>query len=141
MAIVADSGGIYGLYDKRDSAHIRLRGTVERERTRMIIPSVALGEIDYLLRVRLGTRALMQFLSDVEKGAFEIEAVTSEDLRRCRSLIMKYANLDLGLCDSAVVAVAERLGIDRILTVDQRDFRAIRSSKGKVFRLLPLDRT
>ena len=141
MAIVADSGGIYGLYDKRDSAHIRLRGAVERERTRMIIPSVALGEIDYLLRVRLGTRALMQFLSDVEKGAFEIEAVTSEDLRRCRSLIMKYANLDLGLCDSAVVAVAERLGIDRILTVDQRDFRAIRSSKGKVFRLLPLDRT
>lgn len=140
MAIVADSGGIYGLYDSRDFAHVRLREAVERERTRIIIPAVALGEIDYLLRVRLGSRALVEFLSDVEKGAFEIEPVTSEDLRRCRSLIIKYANLDLGLCDSAVVAVAERLGVDCILTVDQRDFRAVRSSRGRPFRLLPSDR-
>jgi uncharacterized protein len=140
MAIVADSGGIYGLYDARDSAHVRLRGAVERERSRIVIPSVALGEIDYLLRARLGNRALVQFFSDVEKGAFDIEPVTAEDLRRCRTLIIKYSNLDLGLCDSAVVAVAERLGVDVILTVDQRDFRAIRSSKGKAFRLLPSDR-
>jgi len=60
-------------------------------------------------------------------------------MRRCRSLITRYLNLDLGLCDSAVVAVAERLGVDRILTVDGRDFRAIRSVRGKAFRLLPAD--
>ena len=97
MAIVADSGGVYGLYDRRDSAHGRLRAAVERERDRIVIPCVALGEIDYLLRARLGSRALMQFLSDVEAGAFEIEPVTAEDLRRCRALISKYGELDLGL--------------------------------------------
>ena len=41
--------------------------------------------------------------------------------------------------DASVVAVAERLGTDRILTVDQRDFRVVRSARGKAFYLLPGD--
>jgi len=139
MALVADSGGIYGLYDRRDSAHGKLREALERERDQIVIPSATLGEVDYLLRVRLGTRALLQFLSDVDAGAFRVEAVTPTDLRRCAALLEKYSDLDLGLCDAAVIAVAERLGTDRILTVDERDFRAIRSVRGKSFRLLPAD--
>lgn len=139
MAIVADSGGIYGLYDRRDAAHAALRRVVERERDRMVIPCVVLGEIDYLLRVRLGTQALVQFLSDLDQGAFSVEALGAEDFRRCAALLRKYGDLDLGLCDCAVVAIAERLGVNRILTVDQRDFRAVRPAHGKTFRLLPAD--
>ena len=139
MAIVADSGGVYGLYDRRDSAHARLRAAVERERDQLVIPSVVLGELDYLLRVRLGQRALLQFLSDLDAGAFLLETIAPADLRRCAELLEKYSDLDLGLCDAAVVAVAERLGTDRILTVDERDFRAVRSARGKPFRLLPGD--
>lgn len=139
MAVVADSGGVYGLYDRRDSAHVRLRAALEHERDQIVIPSVVLGEIDYLLRVRLGSKALLQFLADLDAGAFVLEAVTSEDLNRCVVLLSKYADLDLGLCDASVVAVAERLGTNRILTVDERDFRAVRSVRGKSFRLLPAD--
>ena len=139
MALVADSGGIYGLYDRRDSAHRGLRAAVESEREEIVLPSVILGELDYLLRIRLGARALIQVLSDLEAGAFTIENMTPADFRRCAVLLEKYANLDLGLCDAAVVAVAERLRTDRILTVGERDFRAIRSVRGKAFRLLPGD--
>ena len=139
MAIVADSGGIYGLYDRRDSNHARLRAVVEKERDRIVIPAPSLGEIDYLLRVRLGTAALLQFLADIEQGAFHVENLTPQDLRRCAGLLAKYSDLGLGLCDAAVVAVAERLATDRILTVDEPDFRAIRSAHGKPFRLLPSD--
>ena len=140
MAIVADSGGIYGLYDRRDSAHASLRAAIEQERDQIIIPSPLLGEIDYLMRARLGARALLQFLQDVDLGAFRIEAVTVEDLRRCYWLLDKYSELDLGLCDACVIAVAERAGTHRILTVDERDFRAIRSIHGRSFRSLPADR-
>lgn len=139
MALIADSGGIYGLYDRRDSAHPSLRAVVEHERERIVLPSVILGELDYLLRARLGLRALLQFLADLEAGAFTVYELTSEDLRRCGALLAKYSELDLGLCDAAVVAAAERLGADRILTVDQRGFRLIRSLRGKPFRLLPAD--
>jgi predicted nucleic acid-binding protein len=139
VAIIADSGGIYGLYDRRDSAHASLRAAVVRESDRIVIPAPSLGEIDYLLRVRLGANALLQFLADIERGAFHVESLMPQDLRRCAALLAKYSDLDLGLCDAAVVAVAERLGTDRILTVDERDFRAIRSVGGKTFRLFPAD--
>ena len=139
MAIIADSGAVYGLYDLRDASHTRLRKAVETERDLIVLPAPTLGEIDYLLRSRLGNTALLHFLADVQEGAFAIESMTMADVRRCAALIEKYRDLDLGLADASVVALAERLGTDRILTVDQRDFRVLRSARGKPFRLLPAD--
>jgi predicted nucleic acid-binding protein len=106
----------------------------------LILPAPTLGEIDYLLRVRLGNAALLRFLADLQEGAFVVEALTLADLKTCAALISKYHDLDLGLSDASVVAVAERIGTDRILTVDRRDFRAIRSVRGRSFRLLPAER-
>jgi len=37
------------------------------------------------------------------------------------------------------MATAERLNVLRILTVDERDFRAVVSRDGRPFRLLPAD--
>ena len=139
MAIVADSGGIYGLYDRADSAHTALRAAIEHDPDEIVISSVSLGEIDYLLRARLGNRALLQFLADIESSAFRVEPITSADLAYCERLLRKYADLDLGLCDAAVIATADRLGTNRILTVDERDFRVMRTLRGKPFRLLPAD--
>ncbi|HEY7307671.1 MAG TPA: PIN domain-containing protein [Bryobacteraceae bacterium] len=139
MAIIADSGAVYGLYDRRDAFHSGIRSAIETARDQIILPAPVLGEIDYLLRVRLGNPALLRFLEDIQEGAFVVEMVTLADLRRCAVLIAKYHDLDLGLSDASVVALAERLGANRILTVDQRDFRAIRSVRGKPFRLLPAD--
>lgn len=140
MAIVADSGAIYGLYDRRDAAHEGLRAAVEATRDLIVLPAPTLGEIDYLLRLRLGNPALLRFLSDIQEGAFVIECLTMADLRRCAALIEKYGDLDLGLSDASVVAVADRLRTNRILTVDQRDFRVIRSASGRPFHLLPANR-
>jgi predicted nucleic acid-binding protein len=140
MAIVADSGAVYGLYDRRDAYHESLRTAVEEARDLIDLPAPTLGEIDYLLRVRLGNPALLRFLADIQESAFVVEPVTMADLRRCAALIAKYGDLDVGLSDASVVAVAERLGTDRILTVDQRAFRVIRSARGRPFDLLPADR-
>ena len=139
MAIIADSGAVYGLYDRRDAFHASLRAAIEKARELIVLPAPTLGEIDYLLRVRLGNPALIQFLADIQQGAFVVESVTLADLRRCAALIEKYHDLDLGLSDASVVAIAERYGTDRILTVDRKDFRVIRSVRGKPFRLLPAD--
>lgn len=139
MAIIADSGAVYAIYDRRDACHSRVRKAVEPARERMILPAPTLGEIDYLLRVRLGNAALLRFLDDIQEGAFTVEALTLADFARCAALIAKYSNLDLGLADASVAALAERTPASRILTVDQRDFRVIRAANGKPFRLLPAD--
>jgi hypothetical protein len=139
MAIIADSGAVYGLYDRRDAFHASLRAAIEAARDLIVLPAPILGEIDYLLRLRLGNRALLRFLADKQERAFVVETVTMADLRRCASLIEKHSDLDLGLADASVVAVAERVGTDRILTVDHRDFRVVRSARGRPFHLLPAD--
>ena len=109
MAVVADSGAVYAIYDRRDAFHAGGRAAIETERDRIFLPSPILGEIDYLLRVRLGNRALLKFLTDIQEGAFTVESLTLADFRRCALSIAKYQDLDLGLCDASVVAVAERI--------------------------------
>jgi predicted nucleic acid-binding protein len=137
--LIADSGAIYGLYDADDQHHSRLRDFLASERGAVIIPVAILSEIDYLLQARLGIAAELRFLHDIAIGAFTLEPFTSADVHRCRDLLQTYADLKLGLADAAVITTADRLGIRRILTVDERDFRAVQSSRGTPFVLLPAD--
>jgi hypothetical protein len=139
MAVVADSGGVYALYDADDLHHRAVTAAVKKETGPLVLPAPVLGELDYLLREFLGVEAELSFLDDVLSGAYTIEPVTAADIRRCRELISTYRNLDLGLADASVIAVAERLGVRRVLTVDQRHFRAVRP-RGGPFTLLPADR-
>lgn len=138
MSLVADSGGLYALYDADDRYHRSVRRVIEQERGAIIIPSAILGELDYLLREFLGIDAELDFLSALETGAFLLEPLTSTDVIRCKELITRYRDLDLGLADAAVTATAERLNIHRILTVDERDFRVVQPQQGQ-FKLLPAD--
>ena len=99
-----------------------------------------LAEIDYLLTSRLGVDASLEFLESVEAGAFTLVAPSGEDMVRCRELIVQYRDLPIGLADSAVVATAERLQIQRVFTVDQRHFRAIQPRGLGHFIILPADK-
>jgi hypothetical protein len=139
MALIADSGAVYALYDSRDRSHAAVAEVVKNENGAIVVPMAILAEIDYLLRVRLGSRAVTRFLEGIAVGGFTLEPFTSQDLSRCQTLLKAYADLDLGLADASVIAAAERKGVRRILTVDLRDFRAVRTIDGKPFTLLPAD--
>jgi len=52
---------------------------------------------------------------------------------------MQYRDLEIGLADATIVAAAERLAIPRVLTQDQRHFRAIQPRGFEHFMLLPAD--
>lgn len=139
MAIVADSGAIFALYDRKDKHHTAVRRLLDKERSLIVIPSAVLAELDYLLREHLGIKAELDFIESIMSGSFVLENLLSEDVVRCHELITTYQDLDLGLADAAVIATAERLNIERILTVDERDFRAVLPKRGKPFLLLPAD--
>src|SRR5258708_3571281 len=139
MALIADSGGIYGLYDASEKRHKAIRAAFEAEPGLVIIPMPVLSEIDYLLRKNLGIRAELDFIDDVRTGAFTFEALSPGDLTRCASLIETYRDLDLGLADACVIAFAGPLDSLRILTVDERHFRVVRTARGKPLVLLPAD--
>jgi predicted nucleic acid-binding protein len=141
MTLIADSGALYALYDADDQHHLRVRSALEAYRGPIVVPTAILAELDYLLREFLDIEAELDFLESLQNGAFLLEPFTSSDLERCRELLAKYRDLDLGLADTAVIATAERLETDQILTVDERHFRAIVSKKGRPFTLFPADAT
>lgn len=138
MTLIADSGALYALYDADDAHHLTVLKAVGAEKGAIIVPTVILVEVDYLLREFLGVDAELDFLGGIASGIYTLEPFTTADLGRCRELIQGYRDLDLGLADAAVVATAERLGILRVLTVDERDFRAVAPRKGSLV-LLPAD--
>jgi predicted nucleic acid-binding protein len=139
MALIADAGAIYGLHDRGDRHHRALRKAIERETGPILISQAILSEIDYLLRAKLGINAELDFLDDIIASIFTLVPFTAIDVIRSRDLVATYRDMDLGLADAAVIATAERLGVNRILTVDERDFRAVRGANGKPFKLLPAD--
>jgi predicted nucleic acid-binding protein len=95
MAVVADSGALYALYDASDAHHLSVRDVVENEPGAIIVPMAILAEVDYLLREYLGVSAELDFLDSLSSGAFTLEPFTPADLVRCRELVAKYRSLDL----------------------------------------------
>lgn len=139
MAAVIDSGAIYALYDADDAHHPRVRAAVARERGPLLVPTALLAEVDYLVRTYLGVDAELHLLHDLRSGFFQLVPLTDTDLRLCGALIARYRDADLGLADASILAAAERLGIRRVLTVDERHFRLVRLRDGTAVTVLPAD--
>jgi predicted nucleic acid-binding protein len=138
MALVADTGALYALYDADDRHHAAVRQVVEDEHGPIVIPVVILAELDYLLREFLSVEAELDFLNGIASGAYTLEPFTAEDLARVRELIATYSALDIGLADAAVVATAERLRVPRILTVDERVLEPSARGEGTSRCCLPI---
>ena len=49
----------------------------------------------------------------------------------------RYADLELGTVDASIVAVAERLEIEVIATLNRRDFAVVQPSHVAAFDLVP----
>ena len=140
MTLVADTGGIYALYDAGDRHHQGTREVVEAYRGPIVVPLPVVSEVDYFLTKYLGQGAALDFLESLSSGAFALDHLKATDLERCRQLLVRYAALELGFVDASVIAVAERLHTGEILTVDQRDFRAVGRHRHGPLVLLPADR-
>ena len=135
--LIADTGAIYAFYDGNDQDHKSIRTLINKNAGKIIIPEIILVEIDYLLGRLLSVEAELDFLQDIFHGVYRLHPLKNKALQRCSELIAQYRDLKLGLADAAVMASAEELKIYQILTVDERDFRAVRLQAP--LTLLPAD--
>ena len=135
--IVADTGAIIALIDADDRHHEAFVELFERDPAAWILPGAILPEVDYLLERYLGAPTATSFMADVAAGAFVVEWGHEEDVSRALDIREQYQALRLGLVDSIVAAMAERLRAEAIATVDLRDFGAL-SLAGNP-RLFPRD--
>jgi uncharacterized protein len=134
MAIIADTGGILVLLDQDHPKH---HAALEALDEPIIVPSIVLPEVDYLAMQRLPYGTNTAFLKSLLGGDFEYLELNLEDIRRATEIMNQYADARVGLVDAAVVAVAERLNINRILTIDHRHFSLFRPRNLGYLELLP----
>ena len=103
----------------------------------LIIPVTVLPEVAYLLDSQLGHHVMQQFVANVAQPNWTIMNVEQADLQRAAAVLQQYHDLRLDFVDATLVAIAERLGLKRILTLDLRHFTAIRPAHCTAFELLP----
>jgi hypothetical protein len=106
----------------------------------LILSPVVLAELDYLVSRKLGTEAELTLLNDVAVGAYTLAAFDTADVAVARGIAKRYRDLSVGIADASVVVLARRHGTEDVLTLDDRHFRAMTSTRGRPFRLLPADR-
>ena len=143
MIMVADTSGIIAASDRnaRESAACR---AVLQEAGTVIISPLVLTEVDHLAKARFGSQArtaIIDFvLTQAGRSRFQIPETGLEVLDTARMVQRQYASLDLDLADAVNVALAAQYRTDAVLTLDRRDFRAMRPlTPHKCFRLLPED--
>lgn len=136
MTTLVDAGPLVALLDPKDEHHVACRDALRdkiRERLATVWP--AFTEAMYLLRGHPEAQEKLWLM--LEKRGFEILPLDIEDAPRMRALMKKYRDLPMDLADAALVAVAEREGLDRIFTVDRKDFNVYRLSGKRSFKILP----
>jgi hypothetical protein len=101
------------------------------------VPLPVLGEIGYLLESRVGPQAEVTFLKSFGSDGFQIAELEEQDIRRMAELVETYIDLPLGMVDAAVIAIAERLRLTEIATLDHRHFAVVQQKHTPAFILLP----
>jgi predicted nucleic acid-binding protein len=137
VALILDTGPLYASLDRSDDDHSACRGLIESAAEPLVIPAPVLVEVDYWIHRRLHPCVLVALIDDIRAGAYQMADLTAGDYRRIRELCDRYADLDIGFVDAAVMAVVERLDEPKLATLDHRHFSVVRPLHRESIALLP----
>jgi len=136
VAVIADTGALVALANAEDRYHKAVRQFFVNNREPVIVPCPVVPETCFILRTTMGLVVEVQFLRSLG-GHLMLEHQTPDDLSRAIVINEKYRDAEFGIVDATVMAMAERLNIEVVLTVDHRDFTIFRPSHCSAFRLIP----
>jgi hypothetical protein len=139
LTLLIDAAPLVALADPDEPQRLKILELLADEPGALVVPAPTTAEIDHLLGQRFGRAARRAFLTDLAAGRFTVACVDPEEYAGIVQLENRYEDLDLGLTDSALVVLADRYATDRILTFDERHFRAVTQLNGKPFTVLPAD--
>lgn len=137
MALVLDTGPLLAALDAADPDHDRCAALLNETQEDLVVPVLVLAELDYWCHQRLGVDVWIMFLEDLLDGVYRLEEATIADLRRCLQLQGQYSDQTLGVVDASVLALVERLGEDKLATLDHRHFGVLRPAHVQALQLLP----
>jgi len=136
LMVIADAGFVVGAAVATDQYHKACTEIFEQH-DKIYLPQSTLAEVGYYLQKLSGNMGAAYFLEHLAASKYEVVALTDEDFIRTAELLRIYADTRVDFVDASIAAVAERLNVKQILTVDKRDFYIIRPKHVDYFELLP----
>lgn len=137
MALVLDTGVLYGALDTEDPDHDACRGLIEGSDELLVVPVLVLVELDYWVRKFATADAWLAFCEDVAAGAYALFGLDGMLLAKMAELQVKHESLPLDATDACVFVTCEALGEKKAATLDRRHFSVLRTESGEALRLLP----
>lgn len=137
MAVLLDSGFLFASLNASETEHHATIDVLKTIREAIVFPIPAITEVAYLLARDINNQASADFIESLSTTDLTLESPSQEDYSRSAELLKQYADANLDFIDALIVAMAERLNIRRLLTLDRRDFQLIRPKHCPTFELLP----
>ena len=120
--VLCDSGILIATFDRGGRYHAPCSHFLDDWPGQLLIPESVLGETCNFLRnhMRHGPALEQQFLDavTVAESDYAVISTTGEDRRRAADLVRQLVAAPLGYVDATIIALAERLKIANIATVD-----------------------
>jgi uncharacterized protein len=123
-SIVVDAGPLVALFDRDDRHHRRAVEFVRERRSRLITNLPALTEAAFILRFSVEAQRDLLWWAH---RSLVIDQSTAADLPKIITLLDKYRDMPADFADVSLVALAERLNVSRVASVDS-DFAVYRLS-------------
>jgi predicted nucleic acid-binding protein len=115
-AVLVDAGALIALLDRADRNHAACREALASIDASLLTVVPVVTEAMHLLA---GTPPAQEAILDmIDDAVLTISDLDKDDWRRIKTLMRKYRDLPMDLADAALVRVAEREKISRILTFD-----------------------
>jgi uncharacterized protein len=137
--ILLDTSGLFAALARNQTQHAAARAALESSGSPRILSPFVLAELDYFVAREAGVDAELTLLGEVAGGAYELVPFLEDDVRTAVNVIEQYRDLGIGLADASLVVLAERFETERVLSLDERQFRAMRTLRGRPFVVLPAD--
>ena len=133
--MLLDTGPVVALLNRDDRDHARCKRWFESFAGVLISTEAVLTEATHLLGCE--PAAQQGAVAFFERRAAVLVPMTLPSLRRCRELMVRYADVPMDLADATLVTLAEELDIREVATLDCRGFGVYRQSPRRGFLVVP----
>ena len=135
--ILVDTGPLVAAANRKDAHHAASIDALAAARPPRLVPGLVIAEVCYLLARDAGAAVEAEFVRSFATGFLTVADLTLADLDRSAELVQQYADLPLGGTDACLVALAERLGVVELATLDRRHFSIVRPHHVEALMLVP----
>jgi predicted nucleic acid-binding protein len=135
--VILDTSALLAFFDRNEPDHAAVAAAIAGTTEPLVVSPYVVAELDYLVATRHGVTAEAAVLDELASGAWDLPAITPDDLAAARRVIERYRDQEVGVADASIVVLAARYRTRHVATLDRRHFEVLRPLDGGRFRIVP----